>query len=790
MKFPTVTESVCPTDIPGGGGSSGDVPSLVLKPGLLMGCVGMAIGTNENILIVTGAGEEGANGTYHKTSDTSYNQEGGGHVILFIEDIWQLYNEGSVVLYTLDSSSPIGDWSGDAPTPTVAYGAATAFRTFIKTDNSGEVEVTTGLNYQSSNNSVVAIDSTTGEATLLSAGIVTITVTYGSLSAFAQVQVIGDGDDCCSDVKVCTLVAIDDSKSMSLPVFSGLSRLDWAKQAAVAFFGAMRWDKDIGGLMRFDVGTTVVDAIDSTEPSFATVMGIPATTQQTDFEELLDDAIALLQAETADRLVLVIISDGENRPDASGVIPSPATILAKATAFKNSGGVIVCVGVGASGDGFALLQAMASGGFFVNAYDASTGASAITTLVGFLCYYCGGLPPSYGQCLTVPPGEQVPAPDPLPDPELSSAQLYTSTREVCVLCGASENAVPVVTENDTEDGLAYASDETAPAWRAFDDDDSTYWKGTGLPASVGWRFNSAKTIQAYGLVYAGTMPKDFTFEGSNNGTSWTVLDTRTDVLDWQVGALKLFVVDSPGSYTYYRINITELFPTAALAAAIKRFEMYETAGEERCATETRSSYVSQDDADALAFAAAQTAAEALCEESNNTALIQFANGTDAPASPYPTRKIVSGLTGVISKVTVTLFGLTRTDGAPMGLLLVSPSGTAVLLAYVTADAVSRPFNNVDIELDDDAATPIPFETSTGPIAAGSYQPTVLNSGESHALPSPAPQGVPYGTTLAEFDGENPNGEWQLWAYHRNFFTVFNPANYRIAGGWDVDIDTV
>lgn len=649
MNFPAVNEEGCLSDIPGGGGSGGDVQSLVLKPGLLVGCVGMALTTNQNLLIVSGAGSADANGTYHKTSETSYTQEGGSHVILFIEgdNLWELYDPAAVVLYTIAPGDfPDGTWSvgsGDEPVPTVDYGSATQFRTFLKTDNSGETLIESGLFYESSNPEIVVIDSTTGQATLLTAGVVTISVTYGALSTYAQIQVVGEGDDCCDDTKIATLVVIDNSKSMGLDAFAGLRRLEIGKKLAHYMFSAMRWDKDVAGLMSFNVGTTMVQAIGSTQPTLATTWGIPLSTLMTDIEEMLDDALAALAAETADRKVLILFSDGENRPDADGSIPSSSSILNKATAFKNAGGIIVCVGCMASGDGFALLQSMASGGFFLNTPPINVGS-----LTGLLCYYCGGLPPSYGFCASDPLGEQTPA-SPLPDPELSDSALFISTKRVCVECEETQ--------------------------------------------------------------------------------------------------------------------------------------------AERCATETRSSYVSQEEADTLATAAATAAATALCGESNNDETIQFNNGTNAPADPYPTSKLVSGESGLITKVTISLLGLKRTDGAPMGLLLVSPSGTAVLFAYVTADVVSRPFASVNLVIDDDAGSAIPFESSSGNIPAGTYQPTVLNSGDSNPLPLPAPQDVPYPTALAEFIGEDPNGEWQLYAYHRHFFSVFSPENYQIINGWDLTLTT-
>jgi len=52
------------------------------------------------------------------------------------------------------------------------------------------------------------------------------------------------------------------------------------------------------------------------------------------------------------------------------------------------------------------------------------------------------------------------------------------------------------------------------------------------------------------------MPKDFTIEGSLNGTDWTVLSTQTGVTDWVGSATKEFTFSNSTSWAYWLINIT------------------------------------------------------------------------------------------------------------------------------------------------------------------------------------------------------------------------------------------
>ncbi len=111
---------------------------------------------------------------------------------------------------------------------------------------------------------------------------------------------------------------------------------------------------------------------------------------------MLKDGMQALSAVTADRKVLAIFSDGEHCVGPLSAADWDA-ILLEAANFKASGGLIVVCGCAASGNGFALLQAIASGGFFFNVVHSVIVAPDV--LIGLMCYYCGGLPATYGYCL-------------------------------------------------------------------------------------------------------------------------------------------------------------------------------------------------------------------------------------------------------------------------------------------------------------------------------------------------------------------------------------------------------
>jgi len=120
--------------------------------------------------------------------------------------------------------------------------------------------------------------------------------------------------------------------------------------------------------------------------------------------------------------------------------------------------------------------------------------------------------------------------------------------------------------DQTGSGTASASSEAeGAAANAFaNDGTSTFWgySGTGS-GSLTYDFGSGvtKTIQKYTIRARGSFenqsPKAWTLEGSNNGSAWTTLDTRSGVTGWTAGEIKTFTFSNSTAYRYYRISITE-----------------------------------------------------------------------------------------------------------------------------------------------------------------------------------------------------------------------------------------
>ncbi len=168
--------------------------------------------------------------------------------------------------------------------------------------------------------------------------------------------------------------------------------------------------------------------------------------------------------------------------------------------------------------------------------------------------------------------------------------------------------------------------------------------------------------------------------------------------------------------------------------------------------------------------------------SNPAPLAIPAGGTAAPdhspASLYPSPVTVSGLAGAVTKVTVSLFGLTHSIGRDVEVLLVAPTGqTAIVMSDIGNNG---PFNNLNLTFDDAAAANAP---STA-LSSGTYKPTNLSNGFTGDIwPAPAPT-PPYGTSFAAFNGINPNGVWNLYVADDS-----NGDAGTLAGGWSLSVET-
>lgn len=150
--------------------------------------------------------------------------------------------------------------------------------------------------------------------------------------------------------------------------------------------------------------------------------------------------------------------------------------------------------------------------------------------------------------------------------------------------GGYNDSLPIMTSNNTPSGTASASNEANTsylAYKAFDKSETTRWIASSL--NTGWiayAFPYVKIIKRYTLLPRAdslvNTPKNWTFEGSNDGVNWTVLDTQNDITDWRIGIKKTFNVLNQTGYLKYRLNILATV-SSGVQPSIDEFELFEKA---------------------------------------------------------------------------------------------------------------------------------------------------------------------------------------------------------------------
>jgi subtilisin-like proprotein convertase family protein len=185
------------------------------------------------------------------------------------------------------------------------------------------------------------------------------------------------------------------------------------------------------------------------------------------------------------------------------------------------------------------------------------------------------------------------------------------------------------------------------------------------------------------------------------------------------------------------------------------------------------------------LAAAQASADTFTNSSgitiNDATFVN--NGPDiaAAATPYPSTIAVSGLTGTITDVDVTLTNLTHSEIGDVDVLLVGPGGQKLLLMSDVGRVCEA--SNDTLTFDDGASQSVP---DCNDLASGTYKPsnyagnTGEDAGDSFPSPAPAP---PYDSALSTFNGAAPNGTWSLYVVDDQ------ATDTGSIGGWSLTITT-
>ena len=144
-------------------------------------------------------------------------------------------------------------------------------------------------------------------------------------------------------------------------------------------------------------------------------------------------------------------------------------------------------------------------------------------------------------------------------------------------------ATPAMTSNSSPSGVASGNttQATYDAFKAFNQNITSGddWRPVGSNTGIlTYQFPIGKIIKRYSILNTfatGSCARSWTFEGSNDGISWTVLDTVLLATVVVNSAYVSGLLSNTTSYTYYRINVTAV-QTIGNILAITEFNMTES----------------------------------------------------------------------------------------------------------------------------------------------------------------------------------------------------------------------
>lgn len=195
--------------------------------------------------------------------------------------------------------------------------------------------------------------------------------------------------------------------------------------------------------------------------------------------------------------------------------------------------------------------------------------------------------------------------------------------------------------------------------------------------------------------------------------------------------------------------------------------------------------LASDDSHASIANASDLSAAAFSNSGNITVGDRPAGGNPAKATPYSSDINVAGMSGTVTKVTVTLTNINHTFPDDLDVLLVGPGGENCLVLSDVGGG--RDLINTTVTLDQTASLTMPDDTL---IDNGKYKPTnlagnpALEESGLENMPFPAPGWANYNSNLNVFNGTDPNGTWQLYVTDDE-----NGDFGTINGGWSINITT-
>ncbi len=122
--------------------------------------------------------------------------------------------------------------------------------------------------------------------------------------------------------------------------------------------------------------------------------------------------------------------------------------------------------------------------------------------------------------------------------------------------------IPTMTSASAPSGVVTCSGEYSgnEGWRAFDGSTaaSNGWANTSITGWLCYQFPAAHVVTQYALTgfnhAAPRGPRSWTFHGSNNGTSWDLLDTQAHSAAWTALEHHEYPIANTTAYLYYRLS--------------------------------------------------------------------------------------------------------------------------------------------------------------------------------------------------------------------------------------------
>jgi hypothetical protein len=152
------------------------------------------------------------------------------------------------------------------------------------------------------------------------------------------------------------------------------------------------------------------------------------------------------------------------------------------------------------------------------------------------------------------------------DNAVSNGMTYYYTVTATNAAGTSANspedsATPVhpLVNVATGGAATDSANNAANAAQAFDRNSATKWLYSPTTGWLKYDLGHTETVLRYTIIsadVAGRDPKDWQFQGSNDGVGWTTLDAQSGQVFANRLQLKSYPVAGGGAYRWYRLNVT------------------------------------------------------------------------------------------------------------------------------------------------------------------------------------------------------------------------------------------